>query len=589
MIDEMNFNLLHAKNAMTTLDAKTWRQARLALENAVQLHLDDPNVSHIDLGYRIRTTEGNRIENELAVRVHVHRKLYGTAFARFAERHPNCVIDAKRIGFAVDVPQTSFELNEVEHCLHAGMVLDLQTKMEMLLTSRSALVGALSATRGNNRRPSQGRSDDRQYSRVEYIRDAMSVHLDAALARIHGNRFSNKFSEWTSSISGSAIPQLGMKVIALDRNGEFVSGIITGILGSGLHRFDGAPRLVRHAVHITPEISEMENSMLGNSGSWWLTRAPDGSHRAIGLHFACSACSPFMLALSMPEVLSALDVDIIAEKFSARSMQSGDNETNTHRQIGNAHEVAIVDDEQILPRETLMSNFGTLITEKLHGKLARTVLIVLFFLASVSFCYRQMISLKDQDKRLVSLQQALPDMRATTPIDSLRRYSLRKIVSIIDGYNQAMKLQYKQTIAEEVYRMSLKYPKLDVDLICATITHESGRSWNPRAVSSAGAMGLMQIMPSTGIELAREEGIDWKSAEDILFDPVMNIRLGCRYLSLLVNNYDIDGGLAAYNGGQTRAARWVRNGRAEGILHEETAYYVPAIMKIYELYRRMSI
>lgn len=574
---------------MNILNTKTWRQARRALEKAAQLHLDDPNVSHIDLGYRIRTSEGNRLENELAVRVHVHRKLYGEAFARFAERHPHWVIDAQRIGFAVDVPQTSFELNAADGCLHAGMVLDLQTKKEMLLTSRSALVGALTATRGNNRRPSQGRSDDQRDSRVEYVRDAMPAHLDAAVARLHGKRFSSKLSGSIGSISGSAIPQLGMRVMTLDRNGELVSGIITGILGCGLHRLDGATRLIRHVVHIAPEISEMVNSIQGNSGGWWLTRAPDGNYRAAGLHFARGVRSPFVLALSMPEVLTALDVDIVSEKYGERAKQIGVHETDTHQHRVDAHEVVVVDDEQLLSKETSMSNFGTLITEKLQGKLARTVLIALFFLALMSFCYRQIVSFEQRDKQLTSLQQALPAMQATTQIDSLRRYSLRKIVSIIDGYNRGMTAQYKQTIAEEVYQMSLKYPKLEVDLICATITHESGRSWNPRSVSSAGAMGLMQIMPATGVELAREEGIVWNSAEQVLFDPVLNIRLGCRYLSELVNAYSVDGGLAAYNGGQARAARWVRNGRAEGILHEETAYYVPAIMKIYELYRRMSI
>lgn len=574
---------------MTTFDAKTWKRARRALEKAVQLHLDDPNVSHIDLGCRIRTSEGNRLENELAVRVHVRRKLYGEAFARFAERHPLWVIDAQRIGFAVDVPQTSFELNAADDRLHGGMVRDLRTKKEMLLTSRRALIGVLTATRGTNHRPPQNRSDDWRDSRVEYVRDALMAHLDAGLGRLHGKRLPREQLGSSGSISGSAIPQPGMQVMMFDQNGELVSGIITGILGCGLHRLDGAPRLIRHVVHIAPEISEIDDFSAGNSGAWWLTRAPDGNYRAVGLQFAGVASSPFTLALSMPEVLSALDVDIVTEKHEERTMPIGDLEKNTHQQRVDAREAAVFDDEQFLPEKTVMSNFGTSITEKLHGKLLGTVLIALFFLASVSFCYRQMASFEHRDEKLASLQQALPEMQATTQLDSLRRYSLRKIVSIIDDHNRGMTAQYKQAIAEEVYQMSLKYPNLDVDLICATITHESGRSWNPRSVSPAGAMGLMQIMPSTGIDLARDEGIVWKSAEQVLFDPVLNIRLGCRYLSELINSYNVDGGLAAYNGGQARAARWVRNGRAEGILHEETAYYVPAIMKIYEQYRRMSI
>ena len=92
----------------------------------------------------------------------------------------------------------------------------------------------------------------------------------------------------------------------------------------------------------------------------------------------------------------------------------------------------------------------------------------------------------------------------------------------------------KYSIANEIYKMSLKYNNLNVDLICATITHESALTWRKTIKSPVGAMGLMQIMPQTGILMAKKEGIEWKSAEKTLFDPITNIRLGCRYLSFLI-------------------------------------------------------
>jgi len=67
----------------------------------------------------------------------------------------------------------------------------------------------------------------------------------------------------------------------------------------------------------------------------------------------------------------------------------------------------------------------------------------------------------------------------------------------MNRFNKEMPAAKKQAIADEILEMTLKYPNLDVDLICATITHESDRSWNPKIVSKAGAMGLMQIMPRT--------------------------------------------------------------------------------------------
>jgi soluble lytic murein transglycosylase len=132
--------------------------------------------------------------------------------------------------------------------------------------------------------------------------------------------------------------------------------------------------------------------------------------------------------------------------------------------------------------------------------------------------------------------------------------------------------------------MSLCYHQLDVELICAVITHESARSWNPEVVSFAGAMGLMQILPSTASGLAKQEGIAWSSAEDILFNPIYNVRLGCRYLAALIAEYGLEGGLAGYNGGGTQARRLLRG---SSDLHPETALYVPEVLKLYRSYRSM--
>ncbi len=143
----------------------------------------------------------------------------------------------------------------------------------------------------------------------------------------------------------------------------------------------------------------------------------------------------------------------------------------------------------------------------------------------------------------------------------------------------------KYKIASEINDASMKYDNLDVDLICATITHETGFTWDPKIVSPAGAVGLMQVMPPTGKFLARVEGIPWTNASDVLLDPVLNIRLGSRYLSSLVEMYEIDGGLAAYNGGGKRAKMWLAQNRKKGVLYKETQNYVPAVLALYEKFR----
>jgi soluble lytic murein transglycosylase-like protein len=101
---------------------------------------------------------------------------------------------------------------------------------------------------------------------------------------------------------------------------------------------------------------------------------------------------------------------------------------------------------------------------------------------------------------------------------------------------------------------------LDPQLILAVIQVES--SGDRLAVSSVGAMGLMQLRPATAQAVASRLGIRWTGPE-MLFDPVYNIRLGVTYLDSLVDRFgDIDIALAAYNLGPTRVARQLRRGNA---------------------------
>lgn len=572
---------------MTIIDPNSWRAARRALEKAVTLHLDDPNVTLIDLGFRTRSSRGHRIERELAVRVHVRRKLHGESFERYAERHPHWVIDAQRLGFAVDVPEACYaplccneawrapETQATHHpTISGGRVRDGKTHKEMLLTTHNALISAVSATRANNHHPSSGGSDGGAEIAVEYVRDAMDAHLDAAVACIHGRQLLLEDCGPAGSVIGPGLPALGTRVIKRAHDGAVVDGVISGILGCMLHRYDGRLRLIRHVVHIAPVISGDEFKVLDDSGSWWVEPA-DGAHRAVGMHFAGSEKPRFALALSMPEVLNALDVDIIADRA----------------ENSRAHFYAAgPDDGDVQPdaAESTYAHMKASLTGH-HGAAAKTVLIALAVPLLAGFYDWQLPRFAHPQRTTIAMQNDISSLQSAAKFDSVRQLGLRKTISIINRFNPNMAAQGKYGIANEIFQMSLKYPNLDTDLICATITHESGRSWNPRSVSPVGAMGLMQVMPSTGVALARQEGIEWKSAEEVLFDPAMNIRLGCRYLSALVETYSIDGGLAAYNGGEKRAERWLNSGRADGILHEETAFYVPAILKIYEQYRRRNI
>lgn len=229
-----------------------------------------------------------------------------------------------------------------------------------------------------------------------------------------------------------------------------------------------------------------------------------------------------------------------------------------------------------------------------HKKLVKSVMsitiIFIAFLTTVSFTYKY-FTVEEAKVKINHIEQTVTDLRATMNLNSKRQYEIQRIIQIVDYYNNSMPAAEKYQIANEIYKMSMKYTNLNIDLICATITHESALTWKKDVVSPVGAMGLMQIMPQTGEALAKQEGIEWTSPEKILFDPILNIRLGCRYLSNLVHQYKIDGGLAAYNGGEKRAALWIKNRNHKTdwtILWEETRSYVPAILKLYEKFQQQT-
>lgn len=216
---------------------------------------------------------------------------------------------------------------------------------------------------------------------------------------------------------------------------------------------------------------------------------------------------------------------------------------------------------------------------------------ILFLLLMTAFGFSYKYFAKDQtNERMVQMERTLQELRAALHSDSIREYNIQKIMAIIDNFNPEMPSNEKYEIADEIYKMSVKYDNLDVDLICATITHESAMTWDPKVKSEAGAMGLMQVMPATGLYVAKYEDITWTSPEEILYNPLYNIRIGSRYLSSLIDFFDdVDAGLAAYNGGQKQAALWVASGKSDGILWAETSVYVPAILKLYQKYKSHNI
>jgi soluble lytic murein transglycosylase len=134
--------------------------------------------------------------------------------------------------------------------------------------------------------------------------------------------------------------------------------------------------------------------------------------------------------------------------------------------------------------------------------------------------------------------------------------------------------------------------KLDPFLVASLIRQES--EFNPGAISRANAMGLMQILPKVGQQLAKSEKIKAFNT-DMLLDPNTNIQLGTRYFKQLLDRYDgqVEYALAAYNAGAERVDEW-RKGKyrdihefVESIPFTETREYVEAIVRNVSVYQRL--
>ena len=129
----------------------------------------------------------------------------------------------------------------------------------------------------------------------------------------------------------------------------------------------------------------------------------------------------------------------------------------------------------------------------------------------------------------------------------------------------------RKRYSREIARIA-RQNRLDPNLIHAVISAESG--FNPRAVSPAGAMGLMQLMPAT----AKRFNVSNP------FNPVDNMRGGAKYLRWLLNHFKNNTrlALAGYNAGENAVKRYGNKIPP----YKETQTYVKRVMQFYNHYRR---
>ncbi len=135
--------------------------------------------------------------------------------------------------------------------------------------------------------------------------------------------------------------------------------------------------------------------------------------------------------------------------------------------------------------------------------------------------------------------------------------------------------------------------QVDPHLVAAVIENES--AFDPERLSPEGAVGLMQVLPSTAEMSAGALGMSNFTPES-LWDPSTNIRLGTHYLAVLLEDFagDSVAALAAYNAGPGQVHKWQQTQRwqtrsgIDRIPLMETRSYVLLVLQDYERYRQNS-
>ena len=321
---------------MPFIDPLTLRAGIRARDRAAALFLHNPRITLIDLGWKVRDGE---LTDELAVRFHVRKKPIGPTYEAFAVQHPELVLPSEsELGFPVDYieatynsqlwgsfsPAPTFQRDQICNPLQGGisisneweygygtlggLVKDRATGDKMILSAWHVL--AYSAyTRPGLRifQPGLGDGGTSNNTVARFTRHAMNQGIDAAVAKLEGDRSAINEEYEIGSVTGTIEPMMDMPLVKSGRASQVTQGIITGVEGERPIWYGGFRRKIRHIVHImqTPEAGEVSRG--GDSGSWWLDFV---THKAAALHIAGENDPEYALAISMPRVLDALGVEL---------------------------------------------------------------------------------------------------------------------------------------------------------------------------------------------------------------------------------------------------------------------------------------
>ncbi len=197
----------------------------------------------------------------------------------------------------------------------------------------------------------------------------------------------------------------------------------------------------------------------------------------------------------------------------------------------------------------------------------RIVYLLALFLAGAPYAAQADIFGYTDDAGILVLSDVKQDNRYALLLQSEVSKNPVLAVPLVGGrINWANQKRYAPMVAQA----ALAY-QVDEALLHAVISTESG--YEPGAISSKGAIGLMQVMPNTGKRYGASN----------LNDPRQNVNAGARYLRDLLHQFDNDLSLvlAAYNAGENAVLRYGRRIPP----YRETTQYVPRVLALYKKFQ----
>ena len=167
---------------------------------------------------------------------------------------------------------------------------------------------------------------------------------------------------------------------------------------------------------------------------------------------------------------------------------------------------------------------------------------------------------------VASFENPSSDSYGLSPLDFSRitweeqvfeRSLKNRIAQQISRYKTRLETNRINNLSELIVHESKKYGYDSLLLTAVIITESSFNNW---ARSNRGALGLMQIRPATGKELAAEVSVQWQGTPS-LYNPETNIALGAYYLNKLYLHFgDLGLALEAYNHGPSRLKGYLKKG-----------------------------